>query len=281
MIKIVADTISCITLEEASLLNIPLLPQMIIFGDETYRDDTEMDTVTFLSKLKNSKELPKTAAPSPALYHPIFEKIIEAGDIPLVVCPTADLSGTYRSAIVAAKDFPDNSIRIVDTRSVGAGLGMIVRSAIRWADDGLSGDQIETRIHEMASRERLYFMVATLEYLRKGGRLGNAQALMGSVLQVKPILRLNNGIIENFGSQRTRKRALSYLCELVANECPKSPESFLSIMHGDAPEDALEMVDQLKKITNLPSVPLYDLPAAILVHGGPGAFGVSFFTEEK
>ncbi|MCE5209868.1 MAG: DegV family protein [Chloroflexi bacterium] len=281
MIKIVADTLSCITVEEARLLDIPLLPQIIIFGEESYRDDTEINTETFLSKLKKAKELPKTAAPSPALYQPIFEKIIQAGDTPMVICPTSELSGTYRSAVVAAKEFPEVDIRIVDTRTLASGLGMIVRCAIQWANVGLSADEIEKRALEMASRERFYFMVATLEYLHKGGRLGNAQAIVGSVLQVKPILQLKNGIIENSGSQRTRKRALSYLCDLVNNECPHGQNAFLSVMHGAAPVDAAEMLARLRSITGIPSIPLYDLPAAILVHGGPGAFGVSFFVDGK
>lgn len=281
MIKIVADTLSCITVEEARILDVPLLPQIIIFGEESFRDDTEIDTETFLAKLKKSKDLPKTAAPAPALYHPIFKQIIDAGDSPMVICPTAELSGTYRSAMVAAKEFPDADIRIIDTRTLGAGLGMIVRRAIEWANQGLSVDEIEQNVIEMASRERLYFMVATLEYLHKGGRLGNAQTIVGSVLQVKPILQLKDGIIENSSSQRTRKRALSYLISLVSNECPHDSRSYLSVMHGAAPVDAAEMLAELRSITGISSIPLYDLPAAILVHGGPGAFGVSYFVEKK
>ncbi len=279
MIKIVADTLSCITVDEARLLDIPLLPQIIIFGEDSYRDDVEIDTTTFLEMLKKSKELPKTAAPAPALYQPIFEKIIQDGDTPMVICPTADLSGTYRSAVVAAKDFPDTDIRVVDTRTLGAGLGMIVRQAILWAKEGLSADEVEKRVTEMASREKLYFMVATLEFLQKGGRLGSAQAIVGSVLQVKPILQKRNGIIENFASQRTRKRALAYLAELVQNECPFDPSARLTVMHGDVPEEAAVMADGLRQITGIQQIPLYNLPAAILVHGGPGAFGVSFFTK--
>lgn len=281
MIKIVADTLSCITVDEARLLDIPLLPQIIIFGEESYRDDTEIDTTTFLDKLKKSKELPKTAAPAPALYQPIFDKIISQGDTPMVICPTADLSGTFRSASVAAKDYPTVDIRIVDTRTLGAGLGMIVRQAILWAKEGLSADEVEQRVLEMSSREKLYFMVATLEYLQKGGRLASAQAIVGSVLQVKPILQKRNGIIENCGSQRIRKRALAYLSELVETECPFEPSAHLSVMHGDVPEEAALMADDLSRMTGIQQIPLYNLPAAILVHGGPGAFGVSFFTNGK
>jgi len=281
MIKIVTDTLSCITTDEARMLEVPLLPQIIIFGEESFQDDTEIDTETFLYKLKNTKELPKTAAPAPALYAPIFEKIIQSGDTPMVICPSAQLSGTYRSAAVAAKDFPQANIRVVDTGSLGSGLGMIVKTALAWVNDGLTMDQIETCIHEMASRERMYFMVATLEYLRKGGRLGNAQAFLGSVLQVKPILGLKNGLIEKIDSQRTYKRAFGHLIKLVEEQCPHDQSACLSVMHGADEIDARDMADELSRITGISSIPLYDLPAAILVHGGPGAFGVSFFINKK
>jgi len=280
LIKIIADTLSCISVEDANHLGIPLLPQMIIFGEEIYRDDTEIDTTTFLSKLKISKDLPKTAAPSPALYHPIYEEILSNGDTPLVVCPTSELSGTYRSAVVAGKDFPNAKIHVVDTKSIGAGLGSMVKQAVLWAEQGLTAEEIETRLQKMASRERIFFMVATLEYLHKGGRIGGAQALVGSVLQVKPILQFKDGRIEPAGSQRTRKKAISHLHQLVAENCPRTQLAFLSVMHGDVLQEANELVSMLSNITGIENIPLFDLPAAILVHGGPGAFGISYFVEE-
>ncbi len=279
MVRIIADTLSCITVQEAKSLGIPLLPQIIIFGEESYRDDTEIDTKTFLDKLKKSKELPKTAAPAPALYTPILEQIIADGDTPFIICPTNELSGTYRSAVIAAKDFHGVDIRIVDTQTLGAGLGSLVRQAIKWAAEGDQPDQIEIKLKEMASRQRLYFMVATLEYLYKGGRIGGAQAFLGSVLQVKPILQLQNGKIEPAGSQRTQKKAINYLIQLTQENCSKGENAHLSVMHGGEIEEAMQLVDKLKEISGQTDIPIYDLPAAILVHGGPGAFGISFFGD--
>lgn len=279
MIQIIADTLSCLGIPDAEALNIPLLPQIIIFGEESFRDDTEIDSQTFLRKLKSSRELPKTAAPSPLLYQPIFREILDRGDTPFVICPTAELSGTYRSAMVAAKEFPEFDIRIVDTRTLAAGLGTIVRQAVKWATEGIPVDELEDKVIEMAAREKVFFLVATLEYLHKGGRIGGAQALLGSVLQVKPILQVKNGQIGPAGSQRTRKKAIAYIQELVSESCPHDPNAFLSVMHGGVHDDALEMAAELQRITGIQDIPIYDLPAAILVHGGPGAFGISFFTE--
>jgi DegV family protein with EDD domain len=154
MVKIVADTTSSISPDEASRLGLAYLPQIIIFGDESYRDDCEIDTSTFLQKLRSSKTMPKTAAPPPALYNPIYQQAVENGESVIVICPSAELSGTFRSATVAAQDFPGADIRIIDTKTIGSGLGSLVFQAVRWVQEGLDADTIESRIRDMAARER-------------------------------------------------------------------------------------------------------------------------------
>lgn len=279
MITIVADTTSSIPVPQASELGIPYIPQIIIFGDQTYRDDTEMDSKTFLTRLREATILPKTAAPPPALYNPVYEKFTQNGDTVIVLTPSADLSGTYRSAEVAAAEFPGRDIRIVDTRSIGAGLASMVLQAHQWAKEGMDADTIVKRVQDLSSRERVYFVVDTLEYLYKGGRIGGAKMLVGSLLQVKPILQLKNGRTEPVESQRTKKRAMARLKELVYAECPKNEGALLSIMHGDVPDEAQILANEFKTQLGLSSLPIYDLPPAILVHAGPGVIAVSFFTQ--
>jgi DegV family protein with EDD domain len=278
LIKIVADTLSCIPIEKANELGISYLPQIIIFGEESYRDDTEITPRKFLEKLKTAKILPKTAAPQPSLYYPIFQKALDEGDSLLVICPSVELSGTYRSAMVAAQDFPGLKIRIIDTKTIGAALGAMVFACLDWVKQGVDGDTIELKIQEMGTREKDYFVVNTLEYLHKGGRIGGAKALIGSIMQVKPILTLRNGKVEPFESQRTSLRALTRLKELVNNECPRSLQAHLCIQHGDAEEKAHTLADQFAKDFNLPAIPVFDLPPAILVHTGPGVVVATFFT---
>jgi DegV family protein with EDD domain len=277
MIKIIADTLSCISPQEAKHLDIPFLPQIIIFGEDSYRDDYEINPTSFLQKLKEVKEFPKTAAPSPAMYSPIFEQLIKQGYQPLVVCPSSELSGTYRGALVAAKDFISQDIRVVDTRTLGAGLGVLVKKAIQWAADGDDANTIEKKITAMASRERIYFIVESLDHLYRGGRIGGARALVGSVLQMKPILKLQDGGITPAENQRTKKRALLRILELVDQECPKDQTSHASVMHGGAEEDAKNLAKEVARITGNEQVPIFEIPPAILVHGGPGALAVSFF----
>ncbi|MDX9864813.1 MAG: DegV family protein [Anaerolineaceae bacterium] len=280
MVKIVADTTSGILLEEARNLNIGYIPQIINFGEKSYRDDTELNNATFLKMLLASDDLPTTAAPPPALYYPIYQQAQEDNETVIVICPSALVSGTVRSATIAAQDFPEADIRIIDSRSIGGGLASLVLRAHSLAKEGKSANEIESHITSMADREKNYFVVDTLEFLHRGGRIGGAKALFGSVLQIKPILKLENGQAEPVESQRTQRKALNRLIELVTEECPYSAESHLCVMHGDSLEKAQELADLFSRQLNIPTVRIFDLPPAFLTHTGPGILGVSFFTKE-
>jgi DegV family protein with EDD domain len=279
MVKIIADTLSCLSLEKAKELGIDFIPQIIEFPEKSYRDDTEIDSATFLKKLRASTVLPKTAAPPPALYEPYFHQYVAEGHTILIICPSAQISGTVRSAQVAAQEFPQADIRVIDTNSVGPGLGTLVEQAVEWANQGMDADHIQSGVIKMAARERIYFMVDTLEYLQRGGRIGKAQALVGSLLQVKPILTIRDGHTESLESQRTKRKALARICELVHAECPSGCEGHLRLMQGDAEEDAALLAEEFKRSLSMTEVPIYFLPPAILVHAGPGALGISFFRK--
>jgi len=279
MIKIVADTTSGIPVAIAKEKGIAYVPQVIMFGEKSYFDDKELDTETFLQMLVESKILPQTAAPPPALYNPIYEEFGSKGNTIFVICPSTKQSGTARSATIAAQDFPDADIRIIDSMIIGAGLANLVFKASEWVEDGWNADTIEKELINLSLREKNYFVVDTLEFLHKGGRIGGAKAIFGGLLQVKPILGIRNGQAEPIESQRTHRRALQRLKELVIAECPKNKDALLAVMHGDAEEAAIKLAQEFADIFGLPNVPIYELPPAFLVHAGPGVLGVSFFTQ--
>jgi len=280
MITIVTDTLSCISLDEARQLGIPYVPQIIIIGEESYRDDTEIDSKTFLKKLRTSPILPKTAAPPPELYRPIFEKYATPGNTVIVLCPSGLVSGTVRGASVAAKDFPEADIRVIDTLIIATGLGSLARKAVEWVNSGLDADTIVDKVQEMASRWRVYFLVDTLEYLYKGGRIGAAQALVGSILQFKPILTLKQGQIDSVEKQRTKRRALLRLNELICQDCPQTPDSFITVLQLGAESEARELAKDFADYVGLPDVPIAEMPPAIGVHAGPGVLGVGYFVAK-
>ncbi len=279
MVRIVADTTSGLPVALARKLGIPYLPQIINFGDESYKDDSEINSAMFLKRLMTSPVMPKTAAPPPALYEPVYRELLDAGESVVVLAPSAKVSGTYRSAEIAAQEFPGADIHVVDTNIIASGLGELVLLADGWAKEGLDAQTIIERCKDFAKRWKVYFLVDTLEFLRRGGRIGGAQALVGSILQVKPILTWEKDQITSLESQRTQKRALARMRELVYAQYPRSPNAHLAVMQGGAETLARELAEEFCANLGMNRVEIYELPPAILTHAGPGVLGVSFFTE--
>ena len=281
MIKIIADTTCGLPLHMLKKSGIEILPQIITFGTETFRDDTEMDTTSFLEKLRASKSLPGTAAPPPALYAPIYEKILAAGDTALVITPSAKVSGTFRSATVAANEFQSDKIHILDSQTVAGGLGSLVLSAKKWADAGFTIEELKEDLAEMASRERLFFLVPTLEYLHKGGRIGGASKLVGTLLQIVPILTVKDGQVEPFDKVRTVKQAVRTIVDLTAEYCKDNPAAYLTVSECDSEPLLTQVTQELTAATGIQEIPRYTVPPAIVVHGGPGLIETSCFISRQ
>lgn len=280
MVRIITDTTACIDLDFAKVHQIPVIPQIVSFGDQSYYEGIELDNSAFMNRLRNSSSLPKTAAPPPELFRREFEKLVPSGEPILCIHPSSEVSGTVRSASVAAQDFPSADIRIIDTRSVAAPLLAMVKMAVYLAETGSDVDTIEMRIRSMIPRGRIYFLVDTLDYLAKGGRIGGASAMLGNILQVKPILTVKEGKVEPFEKQRTHSRAIARLIEITKDQFPNNEDGHLYVMHADAKSEADKLANYLTGYFELADVPIIDLPPAIVVHGGPGILALSFFVNE-
>ena len=277
MTIIVADTTCGLPHELLEKRGIPVIPQVVMFGEESYHDDKEFDTTVFLQKLKASRTLPKTAAPEPPLYYPIFEDAKNKGESVVVVAPTSKASGTVRSALTAADEFPGVDIRVVDTLTISCNLGSLVLVADDMAKAGASADEIVAKLNYMIPRGQIYFLVDTLEYLAKGGRIGGAKKLLAELLEIKPILQIKDGQVESFEQQRTKKRALARLVEVVAEQCKGGADAHLCVLQVEAEKEAEALVQELKGKVSISEIPIYRLPPAIVVHAGPKAMGVGFF----
>lgn len=279
MVRIFGDTTSGLTLNQAKEIGIEYIPQLVIFGEDTYRDDTEIDSDTFVRKLKESASLPKTAAPPPSLYTPIYQDMEEKGDCGIVLCPSAKLSGTVRSAQTALEDFPDLDVRVIDTKQIGGNQAILLKLAKKWADEGKTIDEIESLIKDKISRAKIYAVVDTLEYLYKGGRIGGASKLLGDILQIKPILTIVDGKVESFEKQRTKKRALARMIELVESECKDYKNGFITFGTTSDNPDISFLKQEFKEKFGVEEIPQFNLPPAIMVHAGPSTIIVSFFTD--
>ena len=277
-IRIVTDTTAC--LDEAFLQAHPIgyVPQVISFGEESYLEQAEISCDDFLKRLRDGPTLPKTAAPPPGEFVDAYRRQLEQARTILSIHPSSEVSGTVRSAIAAREgSFPGADIRILDTRTVAGPLASMVKQAVAWSESGVGADEIMRRLEALIPRSRAYFAVGTLEYLRRGGRIGGASALLGSALQVKPLLQLRQGRVEPLEKVRTRLRAVQRLKELALADCPRSGEGWLSVMHGDLPLEAAALASELEKELGLEPVPIYRLGAAISTHVGPETLAVGFF----
>jgi DegV family protein with EDD domain len=277
MVKIITDTTSCLSLEVAQKYDISIIPQVITFGEESYLEGQDMDITTFMKRLRSSRELPKTAAPPHDLFIKEFLQVVPSGEPILCIHPSIEVSGTVRSAEVAKREFPGADIRIIDTRTVASPLGTMVELAAQWVEKGDTADAIESSLNKYIKRCKVYFLVTTLEYLIKGGRIGGASALIGSVLQIRPILTIQDGRVNVYEKERTDRRALSRLKEIVVNQIPHDGTGLLSVMHAGVPEEGHALADDLSKLINQPNIPVVNVPPAITTHGGPGILGVGFF----
>ena len=281
MVQIIADTTACLDVQFAAEHHLPVIPQVINFGEQSFYEGIDSDNAAFLKRLQSSPQLPTTSAPSPELFVEQFARLVPLGEPILCIHPSAEISGTVRAAQVAAQDFPDADIRVIDTRLVASALRTLVELAVNWAEDGVTADAIVTRLGDLSLRSRVYFLVPTLEYLKRGGRIGGAKALLSSVLQIKPILALQNGRVESYENERTHHRALERLKHIVLQQMPVGGNGYLSVMHAGVLGEGQALADELALATGQEHVPLVDMPPAIVTHGGPGLLGVSFFVSSK
>lgn len=277
-VRIVTDTTATLPQEYIAAHPLQVVPQVINFGEESFLEEVNLTYAEFIRRLKSSDRLPKTAAPPPGELVKAYETQLKAADTVISIHPTSDASGTVRSAMTAKEtSFPNADIRIIDTRTIGANLAAMVMEAVEWAENGVSADEIVRRLQAMIPCARTYFLVATLEYLQKGGRIGGAAALLGSALQIKPILELKDGRVEAFEKIRTYHRALERLVELAVEQCPRSSNAHLAVLHADDAEAAAQLVTRLKSAVGIAQISIYSVGCAITTHSGPGTLGVAFF----
>lgn len=283
MVHILTDTTAGLSEQDAARYDIPVIPQVIHFGQESYLECQEMDVQAFIERLVTSRNLPKTSAPPPELYNSHFSRFAADGEPILCIHPSSKVSGTVRSATVARQAFPDLDIRVMDTLAIGAPLGRMVLHAARWAAEGESADAIWQRLEEMIPRVRTYFTVDTLEYLQRGGRIGAAKALLGNLLRVRPVLAWREGQVQPGVSERTTKRALDRLVRLACEEAPRDRDPMFSVMHAAALQVAHEIADRLRDEFGAGAggreldIWVTDLVPAIITHAGPGAIAIGFF----
>ncbi|MDG2300950.1 MAG: DegV family protein [Acidimicrobiales bacterium] len=276
-VRIVTDSACDISLDEAAELDIKIVPLSIRFGEEEFTDLADISVTEFYQKMEANHLLPATAAPSPGAFENAFRKCHEEGASG-VVCINLSiaLSATGQAAQLAAEGVKDLiDVTCVDSMSITGGLGTIIRKAAEAAKNGASLQEITSLVEDLRSRTRIIATLDTLDNLKKGGRIGGAAAMLGTLVKIKPCLDLSSGEVVEAGRQRTRKKA----CQWLRDELSKAGEvEEVIIIHGDAP-DVQDFYDSLGDIIPLEQIRINQLGAVIGTHGGPRVLGLTFLVK--
>jgi DegV family protein with EDD domain len=273
-IRIVTDS-SC-DLPDAVVAEhgVRVVPLSIRFGDEEFIDREELSTAEFWARCARQDMLPETAAPAPGQFEQAYRELLADGATGIVVVALSGaLSATMQSAELAARSVVDDvPVRVVDSRSVSLGLGTIVLACARLAAEGGSLDEVEALAIDRAAHTRVFGALDTLENLKKGGRIGNAKALLATALAIKPIIEVVDGAVEQGGKQRTRAKALKFLVDKVASY--EGRISDLAVLHADC-SDVDEFVAMLRPHHD-GEIMIGEIGPVIGTHAGRGTIGVAF-----
>jgi DegV family protein with EDD domain len=278
-VKIVGATSIGIPAEVARQLDLTIVPLRVNFGTETLRDSVDISPEAFLDRLAASKQFPTTSQPPAGDFLEVFQKLRAAGHDILCVLLSNKLSGTVMSANAAKEQLHDEHVHVFDTLNVAVGEAILVTEAARMAQAGKSVAEIVSRLEFMRDKIHLYFVVDTLEYLAKGGRVNNAQAFIGTVLQMKPILKVENGLVEGAERIRTTSKAHARLRYIVEEGIRGKSNVQVGVMYTTIKDKAQKLADEMRTVYHLPHVPVYTISPAVSAHTGPGALGVAFYAE--
>lgn len=277
-VHLVSDSSCDLAQDEIVGLNIEIVPLSIRFGNEEFTDRQDLTVDDFYSKMVNSDVLPQTACPSPGAFEQAFRRAAEAG-ADSVVCLTisSDLSNTFQSAQTGAAALAGQlPIHVVDSRTVSSGLGTLVLDAAKAATDDADADSVLRRVGSLIPRTHVIAALNTLENLKRGGRIGGAKAIVGSMLSIKPLIDISGGVVKESGKARTRNKAMQLLYERMVDA---GAIEQVAVMHGCAP-DIDEFLDLIAPRFPRDVLCIGRLGAVIGAHGGSEIIGVSWITAD-
>ena len=273
MVRIVTDSTADLTKEQQQAAGITVVPLNVHFGDQVFRDHVDLTADEFFHRLKASTQLPRTSQPSVGVFEEAYRTLRENGDDIVSVHLSSKVSGTYNSALMAANAVDEQAIEVVDSLSTSMALGFMALEGARLARAGRDRATIAERLRALVPKARVICVVDTLTYLERGGRIGKARALLGSLLNVKPILQLKDGEVVPVGRARGRPQALNKLVELLERD---GHVSQLAIMHGAAQADAEQLRERVAASYPGLDILLTEIGAVLGTHTGPGVIGFTY-----
>ncbi|WP_158736824.1 DegV family protein [Alteribacillus sp. YIM 98480] len=275
-IAIVTDSTAYLPPEVTEKENITLVPLSVVFGNEAYEEETELSAADFYDKLKKTEELPTTSQPPLGKFVETFEKLSEDHEAIITIHLSSSISGTYQTALTAGEQVEGVEVYGFDSEISCMPQGYYVMEAARMARDGETVDTILDRLEDMKQSTRAYFMVDNLNHLHRGGRLTGAQALVGSLLQIKPILHFENKQIVPFEKVRTEKKALNRVFELFDEDAKKETSIRATVIHANRQDKAEAIKKQLSEKYPHAEIDVSYFGAVIGTHLGEGSLGIGW-----
>ncbi len=279
-IAIVTDSSAYIPSDLMAGLNIHVIPLWMIWDDERFRDGVDIDPDSFYKRLSNSKTIPTSSQPSAGEFIEFFKRVAEDCDAIVAVLVSSKLSGTVASAVAAQQDLAEIPIDIVDTKNVSMGLGFPVLAAAKAAAEGKTVAEIIAIAEGVCKEMSFLFAVDTLEFLRKGGRIGGAKALLATALRIKPILHFEDGMIEPLMQIRTKKKALLGMLDVAEKRLAGRKMAEVAVIDIDADAEGAQVAEMVKKRFGMQTVIRAGVSPVVGTHAGPGAVGLIFYPEE-
>jgi DegV family protein with EDD domain len=284
-VAIVCDGCSSLSPEVAAMYGVHIVPIYVTFGTETYRDGVDLDADQFYHLLRSHARPPTTSQPTAEDFVETYvaawrEAQPKGAEAIVSIHPSVKMTATVNSAEAAKDRLPEIPIHVIDTQSISMGQGLIAIEAARAALAGKDVGEILCLVDNLTQKMNILFTVETLEYLHKGGRIGGAAALFGSLLSIKPVLAVSNGQVEPVEKPRTRNRAIGRLLDRMAEHVGASTAVHAAVLHCDAPRDAQALAEQVMSRFELPELMVAEAGPTIGTHGGPGTVGVVFYCDQ-
>jgi DegV family protein with EDD domain len=274
MIKIIVDSTQNLSDDYLAEHDIRVAPIAIQFGEETYRENIDIDRDMFYAKIEELGVIPKTSQPTPAVYADFYRELHQDGHQILVITITSKHSGTFDSATLATTMVPEADVEVFDSMSISLGTGWMVVEAVEGIKAGKTLQQIVDRLTWIRENSYLVITPATIKYLQMSGRVGALKGAIASLLNVNPIIYLQDGALEAQESIRTRGKSIERLFEYMKEMIGVTDPVNMAVIHARAPDESHAMVDRVKLDFNLNELLVEDLVASLAVHGGPGILGL-------
>lgn len=282
-IKIVTDSTSYIPQEYIKKYDIKIVSLNVSIDDRSIRE-LDIDNKSFYDEMKVLNDIPKSSQPTPDEMLNIFKSIVENGDSIVGVFLSSNMSGTFSSANliknIILEDYPDANITLIDSKTNCMQMGFAVIESARYAYENKSLEDVIDVCNNTLNNSRFLFSPDTLEYLKKGGRIGSASALLGTILQIKPILTVVDGTTSVFTKVRTRKKAIDTMVESVLDDINKNGLGDIIVHHINCEEEGFKLAKRLEEALNI-NVSIQSIGPIIGIHVGPGSIGIAYYTKSK